>query len=137
MVLPTIKELLEPWEWIIPSWCDRVVVHYDADLNPDEDGDAAMSCSTQYRYRLAVITFYPPFITQSNPVQNTLHELCHIPIDIMAGWIEERIDQLVPVADQPLLNKTLQAELLERVESATQDLSSRIAAEWGKMRVIQ
>ena len=26
MVLPKIKELLEPWEWIIPSWCDRIVI---------------------------------------------------------------------------------------------------------------
>ena len=91
-----------------------------------------MSCTTHYRYRFAVIIFYAPFIIQTDPVQNTLHELCHIPIDILSSWMLERIDQLVPVADQPILNKILHDELEERTESVTQDLSSKIAIKWRK-----
>lgn len=130
VMLPELKRLLEPWEWFIPSWCDRVLVNYDAAVT-DVDTDIAASCETSYPYRWASIVFCPTFITQSDPVQDALHELCHIPVDILANWIERQIKILIPDEDSHL-RKNLLCELEERTEMVTEDISARIAQEWRK-----
>lgn len=122
-VLAEIKKAIEPWEWIIPVWCERVFVGWGDDTNKD-----SATTNVEYSYRWARVTFYPPFLKQHDPSKDALHELIHIPLHIAAGWARETIKTLVTEQDAPKFRKVLLDEFTERVESATEDLASRIFA---------
>ncbi|MEK6281867.1 MAG: hypothetical protein AABN95_16055 [Acidobacteriota bacterium] len=126
VLLPELKRNLEQWTWVIPVWCERVFVGYSVDC--DDEG-ATACCRVEYPYRWARITFFPCFLTQHDPGKDALHELIHIPLAVAGDWAREKFKTLVSEDDNPTLRQSLLDDLKDRVESATEDIASRIAAQ--------
>ena len=122
-ILVEIQKSLEPWVWIVPAWCERVFVGWDDD---DDDNNTSARTETYYPYRWARITFYPCFLKQNDTGRDALHELIHIPLNMIAGWSRATIETLTKEDDDSTLREVLLAALKERVEAATEDLASRI-----------
>lgn len=130
-ILSVLQSNLEPWEWLIPLWCEHVFVGYVADSS--EDG-ASAATRVEYPYRWARITFYPCFLVQNDQSEDALHEIIHIPLAVPGQYMRDQIDVLVPEFEAPKFRETLRRELTERVEAATEDIASRIAAHWPRKR---
>lgn len=122
-VLTEIKNALEPWNWVVPVWCERVFVGWNDEAHSE---NFSAHTNVEYPYRWARITFYPCFLRQNDPAKDALHELIHIPLYVASGWMKETIRTLVAENDAPKFRKVLLEELTERVEAATEDLASRI-----------
>lgn len=124
-VLVEIQTALEPWGWIVPTWCERVFVGWSEESREE---NYSATTNVEYAYRWARITFYPCFLKQHNQAQDALHEVIHIPMHVVTGWARETIRTLVTEEDAPKFRQVLLAEMLERTEAATEDLASRINA---------
>lgn len=122
-ILTEIQRSLEPWGWIVPTWCERVLVGWTEESHEE---NYSATTHVEYPYRWARITFYPCFLKQHSLSQDALHELIHIPMHVLAGWARDRIETLVTEADAPKFRRVLLDELTERIEAATEDLASRI-----------
>lgn len=125
-VLTEIQKSLEPWVWVVPTWCERVFVGWNDEAHAE---NFSAHTNVEYPYRWARITFYPSFLRQNDMAKDALHELIHIPLYVMSGWMKETIRTLVAENDALKFRKVLLDELTERVEAATEDLASRLISQ--------
>jgi hypothetical protein len=117
---PEIEKLFLPFEWLIPTWCDHVNIHWYSDGNDSR----AMDTAAYYDYRYAEIKIYPSFHDQNKRIQQRgiLHELLHIVSAPLADYAAHTIELLLE-PDAPKFNRHAQDELRIRYEAMTQDLT--------------
>jgi hypothetical protein len=116
---PEIEKLFQPFEWLVPAWCERVNIHWDS-KGADED---CAQTTTHFAYRWASISLFPMFWDQSEEKkrQSVVHELLHISTAPVADYARNAFESLVK-ADAPKFHEHLQSELGDRYEGMVQDL---------------
>jgi len=121
-----ITNLLKPYQWLIPGWCQRVHIMY----NPlgNEEG-VLLTCVNRYDYREVIITFFPLFFTnREDKDEDLLHELLHVFVSVITDYAKDCLNRLVPADEAPKFRETLFEELRIREESFVQDLAHCLAA---------
>jgi len=118
-VLPAIKKVLLPLDWMLPGWAQHCFIHYCID---DEDGHTA-SADVSYEYRFIHVNLYPQWLTldEEYRIETLVHELIHSMTMILFSYTEQTVQALTK--DQELLKEAILEEMKNRHESMTQDLT--------------
>lgn len=118
-----IRDALTPWLWLVPGWVQRISV-----LVKDGGKKHSAQVKINYDYRTVKLTVYSAWLTQSGAdrQENLVHELVHIPLALLNDFAVDKIDLLVPHDKNEAFNASLQEDLRERHEAATQDLAHSI-----------
>lgn len=118
-----IDVALTPWLWLVPGWVQRISVLF-------KDGRQKHSAQVKidYDYRTVKLTVYSAWMNQSEAdrQENLVHELVHIPLALINDFAVDKIDLLCPHDKNEAFNASLQEDLRERHEAATQDLAKAI-----------
>ena len=115
-----LEKYVLPCEWLIPAWCQKVLIGWSEDS--DEDG-AAISAYVVYEYRRARFTFYPCFHTQSDQQEAVVHEFFHAFVGVLADYARDEIKRLIPEDEAPKYRQSVLDELARRHEAVVQDLA--------------
>ena len=120
-VRETISKYLAPYEWMIPRWCERVNVEWEA-----EDGESALSIMVSFEYRFADMTVYPAWLECDEDVRHDtcIHELIHLHVNPLFNYADRTITLLTDEDD--LLRGHAHEELRRYCEGVTQDLARTI-----------
>lgn len=133
-LLPELRRYLEPLEWLVPSWCNRVFIGWNGAESKD-DGVAIMDNLVRYPYRWARITFYGRWTNQTDDLKPHLvaHEILHIAIDPLYHYACDVLGEIA--ADNDDLRRRVQTEMTDRVEAVTEDLAMIIGSRPAPARV--
>jgi hypothetical protein len=123
-ILVELKRYLEPSGWLIPSWCQKMLIGWCAD---SDDGGAAINITVNYEYRWARITFFPAFHVQGDKREAVIHELIHAFAGILANYARDTIKLLIPEDEAPKFRQHCLDELQMRHEAFVQDMAHCIA----------
>lgn len=121
-----IDAALTPWLWLVPGWVQRLsVIFVDHD---GEENKTAAWVNVNYDYRTVGITVVSAWLNQTAEMRSEtlLHELVHIPLSLVHNFARDKIDLLCPHDKNEAFNASLQEDLRERHEAATQDLAKAI-----------
>lgn len=124
-ILPSIKANLERLQFLIPAWCNLVYVYYETSPNNKNLSEGAVtSSSCSYSYRTGCIYFHPSYFNdnEGERVNTCIHELMHLSVNILADYVGNEVDRLLPDADNPH-RKSVMDGIEERVESVVCDLT--------------
>jgi hypothetical protein len=119
-LLPVAKELLAEVEWLLPPWCLRAIVTWDA----GEDA-GALRCSIDAEYRKFRLTFSPRFFDEDAATRrrHVMHELIHCHNLLIYDYARKQIRRLLPKDDAPKYQETVLEGLVEKMEQSTEDLT--------------
>lgn len=122
-IVEQIDAALQPWLWLVPGWVQRLSV-----LVKDGGKKRSAQVKINYDYRTVKLTVFSAWLTQSDAdrQENLVHELVHIPLALLNDFTVDKIDLLCPHDKNEAFNASLQEDLRERHEAATQDLAHRI-----------
>jgi hypothetical protein len=117
--------ILGKWLWLVPGWCQRIHVNV---WDSSSSHDTMISINVSYEYRSVCMDFYSGWLNQApeDRERQTVHELLHIHLGLVADYAESTINRLCPRDEAEKFNGHMQAELTRRNESATQDLAHAI-----------
>ena len=119
-ILPSVQRHVETWLWLVPTWCQLIVVLWEGDVR----GSAA--CTARYDYRVAKIHIRPlwPESTERERSKDIAHEVMHIVQDPyhrhvwrVAEFLKDKYPEM-----ETLVEKELRAGL----EQANTDLTHAI-----------
>lgn len=118
-----IRDALAPWLWLVPGWVQRLSV-----LVKDGGKKHSALVKINYDYRTVKLTVFSAWLTQSEADRQEcfVHELVHIPLALLNDFAVDKIDLLCPHDKNEAFNASLQEDLRERHEAATQDLAKAI-----------
>lgn len=114
-ILPLVKSRLEKYLFLIPDWCQNVLIFFKTH-NPDGD---SLACSTSFHYRFTHINVYPTFFDDDQWEISVIHEMIHILQSPYTNKVESMIEKFVP----PSIAEYLVEELIKEEEGITQDMA--------------
>jgi hypothetical protein len=119
-----IEKHLQPWLWLVPTWCHNIYIY----LWNSSDGDSAIETSARYEYRWARMRFYSAWLIDSDrgKALYVVHDLLHITNAVYVDYAEEQIQNLCKKSEAPQFHSLLMEESRMRCESMTQDLAAAI-----------
>lgn len=122
-----IQKYLEPFLWLVPTWCHEIVVSLWS-AHDETQGRAAIRTGIDYEYRTASMDFYGCWLlcTDYDKGLHVVHDLLHIPSSIYVDYAEGCIKRLCPEEDTPKFRDHMLEESRMRCESMTQDLAKAI-----------
>lgn len=118
--LPIIKKYLEPLLWLVPTWCQDLIVIWQQDKD-----NSSCAFSIDYEYRRATLYVYPMFLMGDEDTRRTdmLHELLHGFAGILADYAASELKTLLPKEESPKYRASVLRELNMRHESWVQDMA--------------
>jgi hypothetical protein len=116
-----IEKYLNPFIWLIPKWCQRVLVNLYTG-----EGDAAIATLVDYEYRKITLDFYSCWLIQGSDKMraDVVHECIHFSVNEL--YNEARRVVLATCNDNEALKDFAFKRLEVSVESVTQDLAFAI-----------
>jgi len=125
-LLHSVAGLLKRYEWLVPLWCQRILVRFRGDSEDGEDAD----CTTRKDYRWSVITIRGNFLEETERGRriSIVHELVHIPTTRVFSYAADTVDLLFKDGDAPKFHQHIKDGLREHYEAGVQDLAERIIA---------
>lgn len=118
-----IDAALTPWLWLVPGWVQRLSVIFK-----DGGKNKSVQIEIKHDYRTVKLTVFSAWLNQpdADRQENFVHELVHIPMSLLYDFAVDKIDLLCPHDRNEAFNASLQEDLRERHEAATQDLAKAI-----------
>lgn len=122
---PRYEKIIKKASWLIPGWCQSVVVFWDA----HDDERASLYTRVNYEYRFIQITVCSDCIGTSDKdlLTEVIHEMIHGFINPLADYAKEIVNTFCSKDDSPKTNKILHNEITRKNESVTQDLAFAIS----------
>jgi hypothetical protein len=107
-----LEPLLDKWDFVLPGWCDQLILEWDTVENDDE---STLRCQPQEEYRqIRVIVFGQWLIEQEeNREEAVLHELAHTLSAPLLDHAEDMLELGKGKTDGKLLDE-LERRALER-----------------------
>lgn len=121
-MVTVLKRYLLPCEWLVPDWCNEVLVEWSDEAS---ENDSVIEAWLYYEYRWGKLIFYPCFLSQTENARHThvVHDMLHLFVSVVSEYAEDTIKVLLPEDEEPKFRKHAIAELRRRNESLVQDLA--------------
>jgi hypothetical protein len=123
-VISACKSLLEENEHLIPSWCNKVRVYWDAEGDENDNSSSLTGAyiETSYAYRNASLTICPAFLSETPEDREALikHELLHIVSGPLITHVRTVSEAL---CKDEAYSAIIEKQNQEKIESLTEDLT--------------
>jgi hypothetical protein len=126
LIKPELARFLDTLNYLVPDWCSHVWVAWRA--GDTGNNSTVADITAFYDYRWARMQVYACWLDQSEEFkrESLVHELMHLFVAPLSDYAKAMLKILIPEEEASKFSKSTVAQITERCDSVTQDLTRLI-----------